>query len=125
MIADLLTLAAVVPLENRSKVETRKQGLNYGAYIDANEMSKSRSNKSRPRKSGVSSQTSTNGDSNINASRIINRPLTKQEKDILKETEDEYKLRGHFRRIFPNNNYAQYRAFFEEERPINILIDNK
>ena len=125
LIADLLTLAAVVPLESRSKVEARKQGLHYGAYVDVEDKPKSRSNKSKPRKSGIASQSPYGVTSSSTANKILSRPLTKNEKDILKETEEEYKLRGHFRRIFPNGNYSKYREFFNEERPLNILIDNR
>lgn len=125
MIADLLTLAGIVPLEKRSKVEARKQGLHYGAYLETQEKPKTRSNKSKSRKSNGTSQSPFNLDFTSNATKIINRPLTKDEKEILRETDEEYKLRGHFRRIFPNGNYCLYRNFFWEERPLNILIDNK
>jgi cytochrome c peroxidase len=35
--------------------------------------------------------------------------MTKDEKEVLKEMDEEYKLKGHFKRIFPNGNYGLYK----------------
>ena len=42
-----------------------------------------------------------------------------------KETEDENKRRGFFKRIFPTVDYAYYKQFFEETRPLNDFLDQK
>lgn len=49
----------------------------------------------------------------------------KQEKQIIKETEQEFKRRGKFKRIFPSVDYHYYKQFFLEERPLNILLDQR
>jgi len=49
--------------------------------------------------------------------------LSKDDKQIIKETEDEFKRRGFFKRIFPSHNFLYYKQFFEEERLINYVID--
>lgn len=126
--ADLFTLAGIVPLEKRSKVEARKQGLNYGAYLEKHERpSKSKSNKSKQRKSNLmASHSPFNPDFNSTNYKLLNKSkLTKDEKDMIRETDEEYKLKGHFKRIFPNGNYCLYKNFFLEEKPMNILLDNK
>lgn len=105
LMADLFTMCGIVPLERRSKVEARKQGLHYGAYMEGPEKPSSKASKSKPRRSGLA-QSPFNLDFNSTAHKIMNKSkLSKEEKDMLKETDEEYKLRGHFRRIFPNGNY--------------------
>lgn len=122
----MFTLAAIVPLEKRSKVEARKQGLHYGAYNERIEKPMSKSSKSRPRKSKTNSASPFNLDFNSTQPRIMNKTkLSKEEKEVLRETDEEYRLKGHFRRIFPNGNYCLYKMFFNEEKPFNILLDNK
>jgi hypothetical protein len=127
MISDLFTLAAIVPLEKRSKVEARKQGLHYGVYEERlDKPTKSRSSKSRPRYSNTNSSQPFNLDFNSTQPRIITKSkLTKDEKEVIRETDEEYKLKGHFKRIFPNGNYYFYKMFFTEERPLNVLLDSK
>jgi len=49
--------------------------------------------------------------------------LSKEEKLSLKETEDEIKRKGAFKRIFPTIDFNYYKQFFEEERPLNYLLD--
>ena len=43
----------------------------------------------------------------------------------MKDTEDEMRRRGFFKRIFPCLDFLYYRQFFEEERLINYIIDAK
>jgi hypothetical protein len=50
--------------------------------------------------------------------------MTKEERVILKETEDEYKRRGAFKRVFPCFDFPYYKQFFEEERPMNYFLDS-
>ena len=42
---------------------------------------------------------------------------------LLKETEDEYKRRGAFKRVFPSLDFPYYKQFFEEVRPMNYFVD--
>lgn len=126
MVADLLSLSGMIPLELRSGVtQSRKQGLNYGAYM---EKPKSKKNK-RPikRKEGEEFVTDFNQQVASESKQIAwaSGKYTKNEKQALKDMEDEYKRKGHFRRIFPNGNYALYKPFFEEERPLNAFLDFK
>lgn len=126
--ADLFTLCSIVPLEKRSKVEARKQGLHYGIYMEKQDKPMSKSSKSKPRRSnyGPSGQSPFNLDFNSTTQKVMNKGrLSKEEKDIMRETDEEYKLRGHFKRIFPNGNYCLYKTFFTEEKPLNILLDNR
>jgi tubulin polyglutamylase TTLL5 len=125
LMADVFTLSGIVPLEKRSKVEVRKQGLHYGVYSEKQDKPLS---KSRQRRSNAASakQSPFNLDFNSTVHKIMNKgKLTKDEKDVLRETDEEYKLKGHFKRVFPNGNYCLYKSFFVEEKPYNILLDNK
>ena len=49
----------------------------------------------------------------------------KDEKDIVKETEMEFRRRLSFKRIFPTIDYAYYKQFFVKERVANALLDAK
>jgi hypothetical protein len=49
--------------------------------------------------------------------------LSKDERQLLKETEDEYKRKGAFKRIFPTVDFLYYKQFFEEVRPMNYFLD--
>lgn len=49
--------------------------------------------------------------------------MNKEEADIVRDVEDEFKRRGRFRRIFPSTEYSYYKQFFKAERPRNVLID--
>lgn len=51
------------------------------------------------------------------------KPMTRDEAEIVREVEDEFKRRGRFRRIFPSMEYNYYKQFFKQERPTNVLID--
>jgi len=51
--------------------------------------------------------------------------MTKEEKYAIQDTIDENKRRGFFKRIFPTVDYLYYRQFFEEDRPLNRLLDEK
>jgi hypothetical protein len=53
------------------------------------------------------------------------REPTKEEKTILKETEDEFKRRNFFKRIFPSIDYLYYKQFFTEDRPLNAFVDSR
>lgn len=51
--------------------------------------------------------------------------MSREEKTIFKETDQEFKRKGGFTRIFPCSDFLYYKQFFEEERPWNYLIDAK
>ena len=52
------------------------------------------------------------------------KPMSREEAILVKEVEDEFKRRGHFKRIFPSMDYSYYKQFFPQgERPLNKLID--
>ena len=51
--------------------------------------------------------------------------LSKEERAAIKETDEEMKRRGFFKRIFPCLDFLYYRQFFEEERIVNYVIDAK
>jgi hypothetical protein len=44
---------------------------------------------------------------------------------VIKYAEDEYKRQGKFKRIFPTLNFLHYKQFFEEERPLNYLLNSR
>ena len=45
-----------------------------------------------------------------------------KEKAIVREAEEEWKRRGGFKLIFPNEHYSYYKQFFEEDRPLNAVL---
>lgn len=49
----------------------------------------------------------------------------KQEKQLVKEAEQEFKRRGKFKRVFPSIDYHYYKQFFSEERLLNFVLDQK
>jgi hypothetical protein len=49
----------------------------------------------------------------------------KQEKQLVKEAEMEFKRRGRFKRVFPTVDYHYYKQFFTEERYLNQVLDQK
>ena len=53
------------------------------------------------------------------------KDLTKEERIVWKETEDENKRKGFFKRIFPTVDFLYYKQFFEENRPLNAFLDSK
>ena len=54
------------------------------------------------------------------------KTLSNQEQHIVHEAEDEFRRRGHFKRIFPSMEYAHYKQFFlQGERPLNKLLDDR
>ena len=51
--------------------------------------------------------------------------LSKDERAAIKETEDEYRRRGFLKRIFPCYDFLYYKQFFEEDKPLNYVVDAK
>ena len=54
------------------------------------------------------------------------KPMTREEYTLVKETEEEFRRRGHFKRIFPTLEYSYYKQFFlNNERPANRVLDER
>jgi hypothetical protein len=51
--------------------------------------------------------------------------FSKEERLAMIDTDSEFKRKGFFRRIFPCVDFLYYKQFFEEDRPLNYLIDAK
>jgi len=49
--------------------------------------------------------------------------LPKKQKTIVREAVEEQRRRGKFRLAFPCDRFTLYKPFFEEERPINLIMD--
>lgn len=49
----------------------------------------------------------------------------KAKKQLIKDAEMEFKLRGKFKRVFPSIDYSYYKQFFTEERLFNAILDEK
>jgi len=58
-------------------------------------------------------------------SKYNNHPLTKEEREAIKETDEEHRRRGFFTRMFPCYDFLYYKQFFEEDRPLNYVVDAK
>jgi hypothetical protein len=69
--------------------------------------------------------TSNGFSSSVASSMIKNGVDKKARKQIVKEAEMEFKLRGKFKRVFPSIDYHYYKQFFTEERTFNIILDEK
>ena len=60
------------------------------------------------------------------AASLLPKPMTREEQVIVRDSEDEFKRRGHFKRIFPSLEYHYYKQFFlQGERPLNKLLDDR
>ena len=55
-------------------------------------------------------------------SNLVDKKVKKQ---LIKEAEMEFKLRGKFKRVFPSIEYHYYKQFFNEERLFNVILDEK
>ena len=55
----------------------------------------------------------------------LTQNFSKEEKQVMKETDEEFRRRGFFKRIFPCYDFLYYKQFFEEDRPLNYLLDAK
>jgi len=52
--------------------------------------------------------------------------MTTSEAQVVRDTEDEFRRRGHFKRLFPSMEYNYYKQFFlQGERPLDRLIDER
>ena len=52
--------------------------------------------------------------------------MTKEECNLVREAEDEFRRRGHFKRLFPTIDYHYYKQFFTNgERIQNRVLDER
>ena len=114
MISDLFTLTGIVSVSHRHNNKnghTQNKALNLLAYMQKNNYSqgKPKRNSDAHGRTGFDSF----GD-------VDNR----EERAIIKETNDEYKRRGKFERIFPSELSVNYKNLFERERPYNTILFN-
>ena len=59
----------------------------------------------------------------ISGTANLPQTMSKEDRQALKDTEDEFKRRGFFKRLFPSHDFLYYKQFFEEERLVNYFID--
>lgn len=113
MISDLFTLTGVVSIGHRHNINnsTQNKALNYLAYMQKSNLVPNKSKKMSENQSRTNPETFSDLD-------------IKEERAIIKETNDEYKRRGKFERIFPSELSANYKIFFERERVYNTLLFN-
>jgi hypothetical protein len=148
LIADLFTIAGITPLEQRKVGQTgeivvaKTKGMYYGVYDNISQGGQStttNASMASSHKRDTSSASSikrkdlrrnqmdtSNGFSSSAASSMIKNGVDKKaRKQIVKEAEMEFKLRGKFKRVFPSIDYHYYKQFFTEERSFNIILDEK
>lgn len=113
MISDLFTLVGVVPLDRRKMIESSlKQPGTLSLYqkqIVNSSIGSKPVQQTKPAKKKGKKET-------------IEPPPQLQHKAV-RDTEEEFKRKCGWRRIFPNGQYSYYKQFFTEERPINNLVD--
>jgi len=110
LISDLFNMAGIVPLHQRTVAELpttfgkNPALLNYGVAVP-----------NFDKKLGSTS-------AYVDIKAVDN--LTKEEKAVIKETNEEWERRGKFKRIYRAANVNAYKSFFEADRPYNALLRN-
>jgi len=134
LISDIFTMACIVPLEQRKVggtgvgdiVVPKTKGLYLGVYDGATTMAQRRESSSasslRRRDIPTRKAAETFAKSMVGRSAAVDKKLVKQ---LVKEAEMEFKLRGKFKRVFPSTEYHYYKQFFSEERLYNIILDER
>lgn len=116
--ADTFSMMMIVPLENRpvQDLTAKSGGFQYGAYF-----------KNSDKRKRKVSKFWTNEPDFMHSSKEMEASIkiSKEEKQVLKDLDDQFELKGHYWWIFPNGNYSIYRQFFDEERPLNVFLDQK
>ena len=148
LVADLLTLVGVTPLDKRKQgaeatmFKNPHIGMYYGSKGAKAAAGSKGGNRADARKSGKQSKSvkpdmrSTNrvDDALSNAMTTMQgtfisnkkQPIVvKDSNEIVRETEMEFRRRQRYKRIFPSIDYAYYKQFFVTERATNALIDAK
>jgi tubulin polyglutamylase TTLL5 len=117
LIADLFNLAGMIHVDERlgPDVSSANNKKIFTAYSNALE---SGSGKAARRSAGNQARKGSVQPKQVSE-------LSREERQILKDTEDEYKRRGGFKRIFPTLDFLYYKQFFEEVRPMNYFLDSQ
>jgi tubulin polyglutamylase TTLL5 len=121
VIADLLSMAGVIQMEARIKDQQNPAKLAYKGPPSVHNGLLRKTNSVRGKSGAPVARTG--GD--LLSGKAPAREATKEEKMALKDTEDEFKRRNFFKRIFPSVDFLYYKQFFEEERPLNNFLDAK
>ena len=133
LIADLFTLIGVKPFEKRktgaeaTHFKNSQIGMYYG---NINPAGGAGSNKAQRKASetmkdskGFTQDTFYGAmDARGNKKAAISQ---KDQAEIIKDTEMEFKRRQGFKRIFPSIEYSYYKQFFVQERPFNAFTDQR
>lgn len=115
LISDLFTMTGILSLEFRkASPYSRNKGFSYVAYMESFLQPVS---KKKSKKDSWNSSTKPKG-SEPNS-------MTKEEKAVMKETNEEFLRRGNFDRIYPSAYSINYKNYFERERVYNTLVCNK
>ncbi|EAS05014.3 tubulin-tyrosine ligase family protein (macronuclear) [Tetrahymena thermophila SB210] len=104
MLSDLFTLVGIVPLDQRYSID---QSFNFTLNSAINEK----------QYANIVNSLTSNWEQH-------KKQLTKLERAVLKETEDELKRCRKFKRIYPGETCFKYKNYFEQDRPFNILLRN-
>ena len=114
MISELFTLSGIVSVGHRHQKNgiTQNKALNCLAYMQKTNFPQSTKQRRNYEARGGHTFDGFVDDEN------------KEEKAIIRETNDEYKRRGNFERIFPSELSVNYKNLFERERSYNTLISN-
>lgn len=102
LVADLLTLIGIVPLDQRT---LPKKGAARHGMCATSGMKRGKTVK-------------------LTKLRDNSKNSTKQEAMAIHEMEAEFKRRGRFRRVFPTLACPSYKTLFQIERPLNSLLAN-
>lgn len=127
LVADLFTLIGIPAIGPKIMKASRKRkgrfnslapqnrgfGLQRGGMLKNNFISK--------QKRREYFDLSNNRNDNLN-NLLDTNEYTKEEKKIIKDTEEEIKRSRGFKLIFPNENMLYYEQFFEEKRKINEVL---
>ena len=133
LISDIFSMACIVPLEQRKVgasgvseiVVPKTKGLYLGVYDGATlAQRRESSSASSLRRRDIPTRKVADSFARSMAGRsaAVDKKLVKQ---LVKEAEMEFKLRGKFKRVFPSTEYHYYKQFFSEERLYNIILDER
>ena len=120
MLADLFNLSGMIHLDERNTTDSANVKKTYNVYNSAfqTENPSGTFNSSSRRSAGPKKSAF-----NLPPPKS-SQDMTKDEKILLKETEDEFKRKGSFHRVFPCIDFVYYKQFFEEDRPLNYFLDS-
>lgn len=114
LVADLFTLIGMRPLHKRKKHDAVKN-VSSSQQFHHNPQMSMYTKKSQQELTGLAAvgkkQQSVPAGGN-SSPKAQNKPKFKEEAQIVKETEMEFRRRQGFKRLFPSVNYAHYRKFF-------------